>query len=244
MIQRALPSSGRKGFTLIEIIMALSACAVILLAIYGVFSRAVKLRDQGTARTEEARARTRAVRIIREDLANGLISGGKMAAVLTGSREGQGSSFPGHLRFTATTSRDVADTLRGDLQQVEYFIVNDPEATDRKSGILVRAVDRLLLAPTRETPIPEPILRGVEAMELSFFDGQSWEETWDGSSVETNSTNSLGVSLTTFVVRTQPQAVRVTLRMAANAERVLNPRSVEVLVPWSSYNAASTPAPL
>ena len=102
-------STQRHGFTLLELVMALAASAVILAAIYGVFSRAVHLRDDATARTRESRVRAHAAAVIRDDLRHAFISGSttatSLALKLTGSAEGTASSFPGYLTFTTTTGR-------------------------------------------------------------------------------------------------------------------------------------------
>src|SRR5687768_8743449 len=74
----------RHAFTLLEVLMALAAGAVILTAIYGVFSKAVHLRDSATDRAREVRVRARAVSILRNDLRNARISGGELAATLQG----------------------------------------------------------------------------------------------------------------------------------------------------------------
>ena len=104
----------RRAFTLLELVMALAASAIILAAIYGVFSRAVHLRDDATTRVREARVRGHAAAVLRDDLRNALISGSTTAtalgSMLTGSQERKESSFPGYLAFTTTTGRDADDT--------------------------------------------------------------------------------------------------------------------------------------
>src|SRR5688500_298514 len=168
-----------RAFTLIEMIMALAACVIVLAAIYGVFSRAVHLRDDAIERTREMRVRARALAVLRNDLQNARVSNGTLAATFLGSEESQ-SGFPGYLRFTTTTARGAeASALVADLHQVEYYLAADPENSGRKAGILLRTVDRNLLAQTREEPTGEALLGGVAAMELSFFDGQSWSPTWE-----------------------------------------------------------------
>ena len=151
--------------------MALAACAVILMAIYGVFSRAMHLRDNATARIREARVQARAAAVLRNDLRNARLSGGTLggdAGRFAGAAEAR--SFPGYLRFTTTTAQDIVQDAQevpaSDLQRVEYYIVNDPDATDRKAGLLVRT-DRARPARRRcsETPTEEPLLPGVESME-------------------------------------------------------------------------------
>jgi type II secretion system protein J len=211
----------RHAFTLLELVMALGASAVILAAVYGVFSRAVHLRDDATARTRESRVRTHAAAIIRDDLRHALISGSttatSLALKLTGSTEGVASGFPGYLAFTTTTGRDFDDTPIADVQEVEYYIVDDPEAANRQAGLLVRTVDRTLLAQTRETPPEEPLLRGVEKMEVEFYDGDAWQTSWEVSDTDT----------------TLPEAVRVRLFPAPEVQGQTVP-PIEILVPWTT----------
>ncbi len=211
----------RAGFTLLELIMALAASAVILAAIYGVFSRAVHLRDDATTRTREARVRLHAASVIRDDLQHALISGSTAATAiavsLTGTEDGTSSSFPGYLKLTTTTARDIETTPVGDVQEVEYYIVEDPDASDRNAGLLVRTIDRTLLAQTRETPAEEPLLHGVEKMEVEFYDGDTWQTAWEVTSTDL----------------TLPEAVRVRLQPAPKVQG--QPAApIEILVPWTT----------
>lgn len=213
----------KRAFTLIEMIMALSATALILTAIYGVFSKAIHLRDDATERTRAARVQARAATIIRNDLRNARISGGELAAILQGSQEAPTSSFRGYLKFTTTTARGDDVQLAGDLQQVEYFIAADAESADRRAGVLVRALDRNLLAPVREEPPQEPLLTGVESMEVTFYDGQSWQDTWEVKPEDDP--------------KVLPEAVRVTIRQAVESPATGKPPLVDVIVPWSTQLA-------
>jgi type II secretion system protein J len=206
----------RAGFTLIEILIAASIAAALLVAIYGLFGNAMKLRDRATERARVSRLRNRAVTVLRNDLRNALVSGGKIAATLKGSRDGQSSRFPGDLKFTTTTSRDnPADALTDDVQEVEYYVTNDPDANGREGGLLVRTVDRNLLAETPDVPMQESLLAGVSALEISFYDGSTWQDSWE----------------VTDTALTLPQAVRVRIvQAAADNATVLPP--LEINVPW------------
>ena len=209
-----------QGFTLIELLMALTATAIILAAIYSVFSRAVHLRDNATKRTREVRVHARAMATLRNDLRNALISGGTLAAKLQGSRESHGSGFPGYLKFTTTTAKDVDDEFGGDVQQVEYYIARDSEAADQKAGVLVRTIARDLLATTQQTPPEERVLAGVESMEVLFCSGTAWKDSWE----------------VTPDSRTLPEAVRVRIQPVADADGI-KPTPIEVLVPWMTQSA-------
>ncbi len=198
------------GFTLLEVSLALAASAVLLSAVYGVFSKAIHLRDDATERTRQSRTRVRAAAILREDLRNARISGGTLAAVLQGARDPQGSQFPGTLTLTTTTARPGPETPGSDLQQVHYFVADAPRQAN--AGVLVRTEQTHLLAPVTEEPAQEILIDQVTALEPGFFDGQTWMERWN----YTPENPAL------------PQAIRVTVRRAnGNAP-------LEVTVPWTT----------
>ena len=227
----------RRAFTLIELVLAMAACAALLMAIYGFFSNAVHLRNDLTERTREARVRARAAGVIRNDLRNAIVSGGTLAAVLEGSPQSTGGSFPGYLKFTTTTAPDAEEVPNPDVQQIEYYIVTDPEAADQKAGMLVRAHTRNLLATTTEVAVEEPLLAGMESMEVSFYDGSSWQDSWSYTSSSTTGTTS-----TTSGSTTLPEAVRVRLHPARKAAGDFVPAPIEVLVPWTVQAAVETTA--
>ena len=225
---KARPPISAAAFTLLELVMATAAAAIVLLAIYGVFSKAIHLRQDATERMRDARVRAHAAAVIRNDLVNALVSGGKLAATLTGSQETHGSSFPGYLKFTTTTGttqpKDVS--LVGDIQQVEYYIVNDPDGSGGKSGLLVRTAETNLLTTVQEQAPEQRLLAGVESLEISFFDGQNWQESW-----EVNETT-----------KTLPQAVRVRIQPAPAVVGEPSPAPIEVLVPWTTQSAIAAPS--
>jgi type II secretion system protein J len=221
------PPSPAVAFTLLELLMATAAAAIILLAVYGVFSKAIHLRQDATERMREARVRAHAVAVIQNDLVNALVSGGKLAATLTGSQETHGSSYPGYLKFTTTTAttQPTDASLVGDVQQVEYYLINDPDAAGGKSGLLVRTAETNLLTTVREQAPEQRLLAGVESLEVSFFDGQNWQESW-----EVNETT-----------KTLPQAVRVRIQPAPAVAGGPSPAPIEVLVPWTTQSAIAAP---
>lgn len=181
-MRRTPPRLPHAGFTMIELVMALAGCAVILAAIYGVFSRAVHLRDEATARTREARVRTHALSILRNDLLNAYVSGETegFASELKVSTQSPNGGFPGYAKLTTTTAPEDpnANPPTGEVQLVEYSVINDPAAEGPKSGMLVRGVTRDLLSDVHQAPAEEPLLRGVESMEVAVSVAGSWETSW------------------------------------------------------------------
>ena len=228
------------GFTLIELLLASFAGALVLAVIYGVFTGAVRTRDKATIRAHDAQLRQRAAMTIRTDLRNGYVSGGVLAAALEGSDKGPESKFPGYLRFTTTTGKDTEGELRGDVQEVSYYVATDEDNPSNEAGMLVRALDRTLLGRIRETTREEQLLPGVSSLELSFYDGSTWTDTWNytpptsGTNAKTNMGNT-----------TLPKAVRMRITQVASSPKVPAPPPLEILVPWTSQPlATATPTPV
>ncbi|MBV9658385.1 MAG: prepilin-type N-terminal cleavage/methylation domain-containing protein [Verrucomicrobia bacterium] len=239
----------RCGFTLLEILLASFAAAMILVAIYGIFYRALKLRDNATQRTHEARLQARAAKVIRNDLRNALVSGGLLASTLMGSStgsDGPSTGFPGYLKITATTGRDVPDQYYGDVQQVEYYIVRDNNsAGSLNAGTLVRAINRDLLSSVQQNATEEQILTGVRSLQVSFYDGSNWQPSWQytspttgGSSSSGSSTSSSTSSGNSTAAQNLPEAIRIDIEQLPPAP------PLEILVPWPTQPfAAATAAP-
>jgi type II secretory pathway pseudopilin PulG len=225
------PQYHRAAFTLLEVMLAAMAGALILAAIYGVFSKAVRLRNDSTERLRKSRVRARAAQMIRDDLRNAYVSGGVLASTLKGSAETHDSNFPGYLKFTAVNARDDAslDTATGDVQEIEYFVATDPDAGDARTGLLVRTVEHDLLTSLRTTALPQqPILSGVTSMQVSFYDGETWKDTWEYSSDD---------------APTLPEAVRVTINQAAMGRETTAPPPIEIYVPWTTQPPLASPSP-
>jgi hypothetical protein len=242
------------GFTLIEVILASLAASLILAALYGVFQRALAIRDSDTQRTRESRERLRAANVIRYDLRNAVITGGTFGAVIAGSTEstyqggaaGQGSvstSFPGYIEFTTTTGKDTSDSLYGDIQQVAYYIVSGSGSAaggaGTSGGNLVRSVIRDLL-DTQPQPQQQQILPDVSWMQVAFYDGTNWQPSWNFNTADSGTSSSTSSN----PVETLPLAVRVDIQQAPATPRETPPPEVEVLVPWTTQPFTSpTPSP-
>ena len=72
--------------------------------------------------------------------------------------------------------------------------------------------------------VEEPLLAGVESLEVSFYDGSDWQDSWE----------------VTVDDKTLPEAVRVRLHLARKAAGDFVPAPIEVLVPWTVEAAVET----
>ncbi|XHR30207.1 MAG: type II secretion system protein GspJ [Chthoniobacteraceae bacterium] len=231
----------RRAFTLIEILLATFAAAILLLGLYGIFQRAIKTRDSATERLRESRLRERAVAVIRNDLFSAYISGGVLACTLEGGAGNQKSHFGGYLRFTATTGEDDNDDQGyGDVQQIEYYISGNGNSAN--NGPLVRVLTRDLLGSGTENSEEIPVLQRVEKFEVAFWDGSSWQDTWQlsGSSSSSSLTSTSltadtsGSNSSTSGTSSLPRAVRVRLIQSPVSNRVPVPPPIEIFVPFTT----------
>jgi prepilin-type N-terminal cleavage/methylation domain-containing protein len=205
----------RQGFSLLEVLVATSAMALLLAAVYTVFAGAQRLRDGVTERARQGRLRERTVRTLRSDLRNAIVAGGELAGVLIGDRQGPDTRYPGYLRLTTTSARLSATEGGGDVQDVEYFIVGDATDPGGRGGTLVRTFERVLLAAMPRAPSEEALLHQVEALEVYFFSEGQWLDAWAAD----HTTNA------------PPQAVHVRIVFAEGDDRRRAPEPIELLVP-------------
>lgn len=207
-----------RGFTLIEVILALGIFAIVMVAINTAFFAALRLRQRSSEALEESLPVDHALEILRRDLINALPPGGVLAgdfrsgnmggasgggsskANNSSSSRGLGTAQYGGLDFFTTTGTLSDDAPWGDVQEVNYQL---QDAADRQHSYgrdLVRTVTRNLLATSTQAAGVQRLVGNVENLDFSYFDGTQWQDSWDTSTGNTN----------------LPQAVRVSIRLASN----------------------------
>jgi len=228
---RLLPLAPR-GFTLIEVCLASIASAMIFMAVYGVFANAMRLRDKATVRIQGAQMRARAVSVIQNDLKCATITGGSIAAMLTTVPTDHTSQFPGYLQFTTTNAEIIDGQVGGDVQEIEYYVADDPSSSgSKRSGMLIRLVNHVLLSTAPVTVPQQELLPNVVSVEFNFYDGSTWQKTW---TVTDPTTDPL------------PQAISVHVQFGAQGNNPA-PTPIDLVVPWTTKiyigaSAASTAA--
>ena len=214
-----------KAFTLIEMLLAVAICAIVLVAINGVFATAVHLRDKTSQVVEEALPVTRALDILRRDLKGALGPGGYLAgdfkcgAQVMGATMGlSGEAGSAGLDFFTSTGVISDRAPWGDIQEV-FYELKAPTDRNQTGMDLVRCINRNLLATTTQVPEIQWLMGNVQTLEFDCFDGSQWRTTWDTSSSETN----------------LPVAVRIRIQLAAKqGETTANQQPLEMLVPLIS----------
>lgn len=205
---------GQRGFTLIEIILATALSTVVALAVASLLSTQFSARNRMRQRADQRALLGSLERRLRSDLNSVIPPGGLYASGLVGEDSVSASQGESLLspelqqiaegaqtplgepmpiserdRLTlavwppARTFGEEAPEGEGAIWQVVYSIDDDPETPERG---LIRQVQRVrdLTSGTEPAP-PEELAPEVVGLQLSFFDGENWQTTWDSSGTDT-----------------------------------------------------------
>jgi type II secretion system protein J len=206
-------------------LLAVAICAIVLVAINGVFAAAVRLRDKTSDAIEESLPVNRAMDIMLRDLKGAVGPGGflagdfKCGAQAMGSTMGlSGEAGSGGLDFFTSTGVINDKASWGDIQEV-FYELKTPTDRNQAGMDLVRCINRNLLATTTQTPEIQWLMGNVQTLQFDCYDGTQWRNTWDTSAGDTN----------------LPAAVRIRIQLVARqGEATLNQQPLEMLVPLIS----------
>jgi general secretion pathway protein J len=215
------------GFTLIEVLLAVSIFSLVLVAAHSVLFGALRLRNKTTLAIEHSLELEHALATIRHDLANLALPGtiaGELQTTPTSSTsntnerpESASSGLLGQSSPDFYTSTAVLDPYLpwGELQRVTYRL-EDPTNRIARGKDLYRLVLRNLLpASTEDAPEEQWLLGGVQSILFEFYDGTQWRNDWDS----TTETNKL------------PLAVLVRLQTLPSEDGMELPNPYELIVP-------------
>ena len=237
--------SSSNAFTLIEVILALGIFAVVLVAINTAFFAALRLRQRTSETLDQALPLDRALAVLRRDLQNAVPPGGTLSgnfrsdgpAGTTGTKAAGASSGGatasggnktlgatlgtsgqnGGLDFFTTTGTLSDDTPWGEVQEVNYQLMESTNRASTYGKDLVRSVTRNLLATSTPMPQLQRLASDVQSLDLLYYDGTQWRNTWDTTAGDTS----------------LPSAVRVRIQLAPPgdaAARSLPPLEMVVLL--------------
>lgn len=214
----------RRGFTLMELLLAIAVGSVVLIVIQTTFFGALRLHRTTHARLDDDRAVERTLAIVRRDLAGLMLPGGVLSGELQTTAFSSMTAGTQGDRVTpdlfTSSGRIDGWTPFADVQSVAYYL--SPATAASEGRDLIRVVTRNLL-PVQETQPEETVLlQNVAAAEMMFFDGSGWVDHWDSSATAT-----------------LPAALRFSLSMAPRERNGPAPAPVEIVVPVTATTTAS-----
>jgi type II secretion system protein J len=220
------------GFTLMEVIIAVVAFAIVLAAINAVFYGALRLRNKTVASFDEALPVQQTLAILKRDLANIVLPGGTLSGSLqttptVGLNTGNTSTsagtaiMPGQISPNFYTTTGIADEISpfAEIQKVSYLLTDSTNGAAGKD--LSRSVTRNLLPSLQEQPVQQRLMSGVQTVSFFFYDGTQWRATWDSTTPDTK----------TGLTNTLPQAIKVQLALVSERTGRFAPAPIELVVP-------------
>jgi type II secretion system protein J len=215
-INRSSAVAALRAFTLLELLVATSVAAIVLLVINATFFGALRLHNTTHDRIDQDLVLQRALGLIQRDVDGLMLPGG----ILSGQLVTTEASTIGSEAYGERLSPDFYTTSGlvdgwnpfSEAQAVAYYLAPATDGSNTKS--LVRVVTRNLL-PVQTAAREEQILvTGVTEGYVEFFDGTSWTDAWDSTA-----TSSL------------PTAVKFSLTLAPADAGQPAPAPVELVIP-------------
>jgi general secretion pathway protein J len=168
-------SSGQQGFTLVEVLVAVSILAIVLSSVYGVFA-AVSATERRLASDSDRDHLARVVfdRLGRE-LHGAFVRDGDQTTLLRGGTDERGRPF---LELTTTAATPMSMTGTG-IARVIYRL-----ADSRKTGAGGKTLLRGELSRRGATGAPADatmmhLASGIQALSLRFAAAGDWYLQWD-----------------------------------------------------------------
>lgn len=203
----------KRGFTLLEILAATAISAILLGSLYSVFHGALKLRERTFAEVETAIPRSYIAMIIRRDLTNLSPPTGILAGPAIGESDEVDGFRQDRLEFYSSSGIVNEDDPWGDIQKVEYYLQEPQDPNEDQEGLnLVRGVTRNLLASISEEPEENILLGGIQSLQITYFDGIIWQDTWDSTVVENEAPKAVNI-IVKFIPEDETKRVKPPLEL-------------------------------
>jgi len=220
---------GGRGFTLIEMILAVGITAIVLLAVSAILFTALHLRNTTQALVDNEQPLDQTGTLLRRDLqcimsptTNGVFTGDFKVGNITSPGIGQ----PVQMELYTATGALSENEPWGDVQKVTYELRTPVDPTQPGKD-LIRSVTRNILATAAVDVDDQWLMSGVDTLHITCYDGNQWQETWDTTDPTSANTN-------------LPLAVKIEIQLTGANNGNGRPLPVEFLVPIDSQSRTNT----
>jgi len=185
----------KKGFTLIEVLLAIFIFAIVISLIFTAYTGAIRTMNETDAQADISRMASIALERMTEDLESIFVSswvkpdGIADATAVSGRFLGENDEINGQdadrIRFLSKARIVFDEQLPGaGVAEISYYVKQDEEQEDL---ILYRRETSVLEASPEEGTGGLEVCRGLRSIEITYLDreGETLEE-WDSISSEAN----------------------------------------------------------
>ncbi|MBN2327088.1 MAG: prepilin-type N-terminal cleavage/methylation domain-containing protein [Candidatus Omnitrophica bacterium] len=178
----------RKGFTLLEVLVSTIMCAILLLAVSSLLHGAFSLRENAEKTLQVKHPVQYALTALQRDLENIAAPSDYLGGALYGEEGGKSQFRQDSIEMHTTTGIILEEYPWGDIQKVSYALERGRDLDDYEEMYLVRRISRNLLSDSdaneEKNAEYEILLKGVYHFEITYYDGQSWYDSWDSTEQE------------------------------------------------------------
>jgi len=163
-----------QGFTLLELLVAMSIFALVSAIAYGGLMQVLQSRDRLEAERQFWRGLSLTYWYLQQDLGHARertvrdVDGSPLPALRGQAVDPRALGEPS-LEFTRGGLPVLSDAVRSDLQRVAYRL---------SEGVLYRLTWPSLDRAPQNKPIEAPLLQDVETLSLRFFSANVWSGQW------------------------------------------------------------------
>jgi prepilin-type N-terminal cleavage/methylation domain-containing protein len=169
-------SDKKNGFTLIEILAAITIAIILLGAVYETLNVAIKSKEKGIAISERNQKARVILGMIKEDLESASLSDRTPSWTFTATTYSTGSIYKDSLVFYALNQPVNWDsTGRSDEAIIQYSIDTNPDTGE--IGLL-KTINRQVTTPASETLEYLTLSKDINSLHFEYYDGSEWEDEW------------------------------------------------------------------
>lgn len=221
------------GFTLLELLLAITISAITASVLYAGLAIAFRARDVVVDELALAGAGRSVLEVVRADLEGAARPTGILAGPFIGEAETDGFGRASDELSYFTNSRTMlVEEPMGELQFVRLRLIDAPQLSDAREAAtamperwLVREVQTNLLAQPAESPRVQVLARRVWSMSVRYQDGSMWHPAWNS----TNHEDALPMAVE-LTLRMVPEGVDVTASLLELEEAAIEVRRTFTLL--------------
>ena len=232
VFHRPYTSGPRQGFTLLELLLAVTMYGLMIAGLVSTVYTALRLRERTRNLVEQSSIADIALQTLRTDLLAMAPPSGQLQRPIYGLTQDGPAGRRDELEFGCFTGRVHPDEVWGDLHLVRYTLIEPAirgATTGDTSGqglVLARYVMRNLLSTIDLEEDPQVLQRDVLSLEFSYYYEEEWLDSWDSENMENATPEAVEVRLTYEIPEKQEQ-----LRDAYDSGRLARQETKVLVVP-------------
>jgi type II secretion system protein J len=183
-----------RAFTLIEILLAMAMMSIIAASLYTSLSIGFKARESAERVVAKGRAAEIAIELIKGMVSSSMVPNGVLAGEFKGE---DGMDEKGYASDTLSFYTSDYVPQEGELAcDIEKIELGTDVRENTNERIIYRKTTTNLLSSKTLDPAEEILCGGVRSLNLQYYDGTDWVDSWDS----TENSNTLPKALEVTIV--------------------------------------------